>query len=116
MLPVTLNPALVPEKYHDFMHAAIRRIYFDAAGSGAQQAQELQMRVATLEARVRDLKHDKLMLMSRAESSLAAARAHAEGEAKASRERDQAQDELEEAKKKYHALKKKFHKLKQEIV
>lgn len=85
---MTLEPTFVPAKYHPFIVPAIRRIYLNTDPSRASAAsRQLQEQltavkkenedlVSKLKGRDRDIK----LLMTKCESTMAAAATHAKGE------------------------------------
>jgi len=90
----------VPKKYHEFMIPSVRKVYIDIPSQAG-----LKNQIALLESRVKSLEKDKLLLMTKCESNMAASATHAEGEKKARSDADKAKKEVVNLRRKYDALK-----------
>ena len=113
---MTLDPSLVPAKYHPFITPALRRIYLTAdpsrASAASRQLQEQLTAVkkenedltSKLESQGRDIK----LLMTKCESNMAAAAAHAKGERDARLENERLRCEIDKLGERYKMLQAKF--------
>jgi hypothetical protein len=101
----------VPKKYHEFMIPSVRRVYIEIPSQTG-----LKNQIALLESRVKSLEKDKLLLMSKCESNMAASTTHAEGEKKARLDVEKAKKEMMDVKRKYDTLKGKYNDLKTRLV
>ena len=101
----------VPKKYHEFMIPSVRRVYIEIPSQTG-----LKNQIALMESRVKSLEKDKLLLMSKCESNMAASTTHAEGEKKARLDVEKAKKEMVDLKRKYDTLKGKYHDLKTRLV
>jgi hypothetical protein len=97
----------VPKKYHEFMKPSIRRLYLEIPSQ-----EKLKGQIALLESRVESLGKDKLLLLNKCESNMAASAMYAEQEKNARTYAEKSKAEVEDLKRKYDSLKKKYHTLK----
>jgi predicted nuclease with TOPRIM domain len=97
----------VPKKYHEFMILSVRRVYIEIPSQAA-----LKNQIALMESRVKSLEKDKVLLMTKCESNMAASATHAEGEKKARLDVEKARREMTDLKRKYDTLKGKYNDLK----
>lgn len=116
---MTLDPSFVPAKYYPFIVPAIRRIYLNTDPSRASAAsRQLQEQLAAakkenedlvskLKGRDRDIK----LLMTKCESTMAAAATHAKGERDARLENERLRQEMNRLMGQHETLQVKFSKL-----
>jgi len=97
----------VPKKYHEFMIPSVRKVYIEIPSQAG-----LKNQIALLESRVKSLENDKLLLMTKCESNMAASVTHQEGEKKARIDVEKVKKEVVNLKRKYDVLKGKYNDLK----
>ena len=113
---VTLDPTLVPEKYHPFITPTLRRIYLNADPSrSSPTSRQLQEQLSALKKENEDLvsklkgrDRDLRLLMTKCESNMAAATTHAIGERDARLENERLRNEMNQLAERYKALQVKF--------
>lgn len=97
----------VPAKYHGFMKPSVCRLYLEIPSQA-----KLKVQIASLESRVESLGRDKVQLISKCESSMAASAMYAEQEKTARLYAEKAKAEVEELKKRHDLLNDKYLALK----
>jgi chromosome segregation ATPase len=114
----TVTPTLdfIPEKLHQFIMPAVRRIYLNVDNENAstsasltQKIMELESRNTHLEARISNNNRDMSTLMKRCESSMVAARVNAERERSTRLENERLKAELMNLKKNCDEAKVKYN-------
>jgi hypothetical protein len=89
------------------MMPSVHRVYIEIPSQAG-----LKNQIALLESRVKTLEQDKLLLMTKCESNMAASATHAAGEKKARLEAEKAKKDAADLRKKYNVLKSKYNDLK----
>jgi hypothetical protein len=91
------------------MIPSVRKVYIDIPSQAG-----LKNQVVLLESRVKALEKDKMLLMTKCESNMAASATHSEGEKKARLDAEKTKKEVVDLKRKYYALEGKYNALKSE--
>lgn len=115
-LTVNLDPTFVPEKYHPFVIPALRRVYLNTDPSRTSAtSRQLQEQLTALKKENEDLTsklkgrdRDMRLLMTKCESSIAAATAHAKGERDARLESERLRHEMNQLVERYRTLQVRF--------
>ena len=91
--------AIIPKRYRVFISPPLRRVFLgDCDDSGKEAIEKLNAEVATLKARVRSLKRDKVLVMDRCEAAQSALTRLTSDERTARLARDKAREDARVAK------------------